>query len=71
MVLHPETQRRAQAEIDAIVGRERMPTFADRQHLPYINALIKELLRWRTVAPLGFPRRSTEVRFTHGTGSYR
>jgi hypothetical protein len=53
MILFPETARRAQAEIDAVVGSERLPTFADRPHLPYINALIKELLRWNSVTPLG------------------
>ncbi|KAF5343599.1 hypothetical protein D9757_013685 [Collybiopsis confluens] len=46
MIAYPETQRRAQAELDAIVGRTRIPTFADRDHLPYIGAMIKEILRW-------------------------
>jgi len=53
MVLFPETACKAQAEINAVVGSERLPTFADRPHLPYINALVKELLRWNSVTPLG------------------
>ncbi|KAF8872335.1 cytochrome P450 [Mucidula mucida] len=50
----------AQAEIDAVVGNDRLPTFNDRQHLPYVNAVITELLRWHNVAPLGVPHRALE-----------
>ena len=53
MVAFPEVQRKAQEEIDEVVGRSRMPTFADRDHLPYIRAIVKEVLRWRPAAPLG------------------
>jgi cytochrome P450 len=60
MLAYPETQARAQAEIDAVVGRARLPTFADFPHLPYIRAMVKEILRWRPVGPLGSPHRSTE-----------
>lgn len=60
MLAYPETQSRAQAEIDAIVGRARPPSFADYPHLPYIRAMVKEVLRWRPVAPLGAPHRCTE-----------
>ncbi|KAI0060310.1 cytochrome P450 [Artomyces pyxidatus] len=60
MVAYPETQRRAQAELDTVVGRGRLPTFADLPHLPYIRALVKETLRWRPNIPLGIPHKSTE-----------
>ena len=60
MLTYPETQARAQAELDAIVGRTRLPTFADYPHLPYIRAMVKEILRLRPVAPLGLPHRCTE-----------
>ena len=53
LVLYPSIQERAQAEIDAIVGRERLPEFEDRPHMPYIDAICRELLRWRMVTPLG------------------
>lgn len=45
MTLHPEVQRRAQAEIDAVVGHDRLPSFADREHLPYTEALVQEVFR--------------------------
>ncbi|KAH6917895.1 cytochrome P450 [Coprinopsis sp. MPI-PUGE-AT-0042] len=53
MIQYPEVQKKAQAEIDRVVGDKRLPTFEDRNELPYINALIKELIRWSDVAPLG------------------
>ena len=60
IVAYPETQARAHAELDAVVGRSRLPTFADYPHLPYIRAMAKEVLRWRPVGPLGLPHRSIE-----------
>jgi len=60
MIACPEVQRKAQAELDAVVGRHRLPTFADAPRLPYLGAIIKEILRWRPVAPLGVPHASTE-----------
>lgn len=53
MCLHPEVQDRAQAEIDRVVGRGRLPTVDDQKALPYTMAVIKEILRWAPVAPLG------------------
>ena len=53
MALYPEVQKKAQAEIDAVVGPNRLPDFQDRPSLPYINAVLKESLRWNLVAPLG------------------
>ena len=55
MVLFPEVQKKAQAEIDAVVGPNRLPDFEDRPFLPYVNAIIKESMRWQLVAPLGKP----------------
>jgi cytochrome P450 len=59
MLAYPETQARAHAELDAVVGRARPPTFADRPHLPYVHAMVKEALRWRPAGPLGAPHQST------------
>ena len=55
MALYPEVQKKAQAEIDAVVGPDRLPDFHDRPSLPYINAILKELLHWNLVVPLGRP----------------
>lgn len=59
MVLHPEVQQRAQAEIDEVVG-DRLPEFTDRDSLPYIDWIIQEVLRWGPVSPIGVPHRSLE-----------
>ncbi|KAG6907102.1 hypothetical protein DXG01_010515 [Tephrocybe rancida] len=56
MIHYPEIMRKAQAQIDAVVGRDCVPTFADRVHLPYIRAIVKELLRWRPAGPMGIPQ---------------
>ncbi|KPM43144.1 O-methylsterigmatocystin oxidoreductase [Neonectria ditissima] len=53
MLLFPEVQQSAQSEIDRIVGVDRLPGFKDREALPYVNALIKETLRWLPVVPIG------------------
>lgn len=53
LVLSPHVQKRAQAELDLVVGRDRLPTFDDRPRLPYIEAICKEVVRWQLVAPLG------------------
>jgi hypothetical protein len=53
MTLYPEVQRKAQAELDQIVGNSRLPDFSDEATLPYVQAVLKEVLRWHPVAPLG------------------
>ena len=53
MAAHPEVQKRAQEELDSVIGRSRMPTLADRDSLPYIRATVREALRWRPVVPVG------------------
>ncbi|KAK7453304.1 hypothetical protein VKT23_011979 [Stygiomarasmius scandens] len=53
MCLNPNVMHKAQAEIDRVVGRSRLPKFSDYDNLPYIRALVKEVLRWRPVAPAG------------------
>lgn len=53
LTLYPDVQRRAQEELDVVVGRERLPNFDDRPQLPYVEAVCQELRRWRPVAPMG------------------
>jgi cytochrome P450 len=57
MVLYPEAQRKAQTELDSVIGMGRLPAFEDRKKLPYINALCSEVLRWHPVVPLGIAHR--------------
>lgn len=53
MTLHPEIQKKAQAELDSVVGKDRLPDYNDRERLPYIEAMLWEVLRWMTVSPIG------------------
>jgi cytochrome P450 len=45
MTLHPEKQEKAQQELDSVVGSDRLPEFSDRKSLPYLEALVQEVLR--------------------------
>ncbi|KAI0742101.1 cytochrome P450 [Daedaleopsis nitida] len=60
MWLHPEVQRKAQAELDVVVGPHRLPEHSDMASLPYITAIVKECLRWRNVAPISLPHCTSE-----------
>ena len=65
MVLFPHVQDKAQKEIDSVIGKDRLPRFTDRESLPYINAIVKELLRWNPSVPLGrLSSSETEVEST-------
>lgn len=59
-VLYPDVMREAQEELDRVVGSERMPSFDDRGTLPYIEAIVKEVLRWRPVSAGGIPHAVTK-----------
>jgi hypothetical protein len=45
MVAYPDVQKKAQAELDNVVGKDRLPNFGDESSLPYCNAIVKEVLR--------------------------
>ena len=53
MMCYPDAQAKAQAELDRVIGSERLPSLSDREQLPYIRALTWEVLRWKPIAPLG------------------
>ncbi|KAF8121767.1 cytochrome P450 [Boletus edulis] len=60
MMRYPEVQERAQKEIDAVIGTHRLPNFDDRSSLPYIDAVLRETLRWHPVFPLCLPHYTTK-----------
>jgi hypothetical protein len=53
MTLFPDIQRKAQDEIDRVIGSDRLPELADRHSLPYVSALQNEIYRWRPVGRIG------------------
>ncbi|EOA92259.1 uncharacterized protein SETTUDRAFT_114627 [Exserohilum turcica Et28A] len=60
MVMFPDVQKKAQEEIDRVIGSSRLPTSRDLESLPYIEAVMKETHRWHLVAPMGLPHTSTQ-----------
>ena len=52
MALYPEVQAKARQEMDSVLGLGKLPTFDDFGTLPYIDAIVKELLRWYPIVPL-------------------
>jgi len=57
LALHPYVQKRAQQAIDEVMrGLGRLPDFTEHRKIPYIDALVRELLRWRPVTPVGASR---------------
>lgn len=55
--------RKAQAEIDSVMGEERTPVWEDYEKLPYVAQTVKEAMRWRPVVPLAFPHALVEGEF--------
>ncbi|KAJ6580647.1 cytochrome P450 [Mycena capillaripes] len=55
MLANPEAQKKAQAEIDSVVSTGQLPDFTDEEALPYVSAIVKEVLRWKTVTPIALP----------------
>ena len=53
MMLRPDVQRKAQAELDRVIKPGHLPTLEDEKSLPFTSAIIKEVLRWKPVAPIG------------------
>ncbi|THU95902.1 cytochrome P450 [Dendrothele bispora CBS 962.96] len=60
MVRNPHLQRKAQAQLDSVLEKDRLPEFRDQESLPFITAIVKETLRHSPVTPFACPHRSTE-----------
>jgi hypothetical protein len=52
VLLRPEVQMMPQKELDAVTKREHLPKFEDRLKLPFVDAICKEVIRWKPVVPL-------------------
>ncbi|EEB92322.1 hypothetical protein MPER_09189 [Moniliophthora perniciosa FA553] len=60
MVCNPDVQVKAQRELDVVVGSDRLPDYEDLSSLPYVRAVVHEVLRWQPVTPLGPLRCTTD-----------
>lgn len=61
LLRRPSLMATAHAELDAVVGRERLVQESDLQKLPYLQAMVKEAFRLHPVAPLLMPRESARA----------
>jgi len=66
MAAHPHIQEKARKVLDSVIGTDRLPNFDDRLDMPYIEAVVYELLRWRPPVPLSVPHVSTEDDYYKG-----
>ena len=55
MSLYPDVQKKAQEELDRVVGPNRLPDFDDYDKLTYIRAVSLECMRWMPVTPFSVP----------------
>ncbi|KZT04209.1 cytochrome P450 [Laetiporus sulphureus 93-53] len=60
LALNPDVLARAQAEVDNVVGNDCCPTYDDEDKLPYIRAMVREVLRWRPTGPTAIPHASIQ-----------
>ncbi|KAJ7512022.1 cytochrome P450 [Mycena galericulata] len=60
LALHPEHQERAGREVESVVGSTRLPELDDFERMPFVNALIKEVIRIRPSFPIGVPHYTTD-----------
>ena len=60
MITNPGAMKKAQEELDRVVGGGELPDFSHKDSLPYIDALVKELLRWSPPVPLSSPNRAMQ-----------
>ncbi|KAH9478384.1 Cytochrome P450 monooxygenase 208 [Psilocybe cubensis] len=68
MAVNPNVMKKAQSEIDTVIGLNRLPTFEDRDSLPYIEAIYREVLRSLPPLPLGGPH--TTIQDDHYKGYF-
>ncbi|KAF5379372.1 hypothetical protein D9615_006583 [Tricholomella constricta] len=66
MVLNPDVQKKAQEELDSIIGHGRLPSLDDRSRLPYMEALLNEVHRYHPIGPMGIPHCVTQDDYYNG-----
>ena len=66
MATHPEVQKKAQKDLDAVLGGVRLPEFSDFDKLPYISAIVNEVFRWHAVTPFAVYHVSTADDYYNG-----
>ncbi|XP_004680658.1 PREDICTED: cytochrome P450 2C9-like isoform X1 [Condylura cristata] len=55
LLKHPEVTAKAQEEIERVIGRHRSPCMQDKNHMPYMDALVHEVQRYIDLLPVNLP----------------
>ncbi|XP_004627780.1 cytochrome P450 1B1 [Octodon degus] len=63
---YPDVQARVQAELDQVVGRDRLPCMSDQPNLPYVMAFLYETMRFSSFVPVTIPHTTTDNTFVLG-----
>ncbi|XP_021381195.1 cytochrome P450 2U1 [Lonchura striata] len=66
MSLYPEVQEKVHAEIEAVLGRDKVPSLAHKAQMPFTEATIMEVQRMTAVVPLSIPRMASETAVLQG-----
>ena len=69
LATHPEVQKKAQVELDSVVGQGRLPVYEDGEKLPYVRAIVQETHRLKTLVPMSLPHRA--IRDVHVCASLK
>jgi cytochrome P450 len=60
LVAYPDVQAKMQAEIDAVIGKDRLPCMADKPNMPYTTAVIMEAQRWSNILNINVSHKTTQ-----------
>ncbi|KAF7348380.1 hypothetical protein MSAN_01792000 [Mycena sanguinolenta] len=60
MAMNPEVVKKAQNELDAVIGLGVLPGFEHRSALPYCEAVFREVFRWRPILPFAVPHATSD-----------
>ncbi|ESO10713.1 hypothetical protein HELRODRAFT_72098 [Helobdella robusta] len=60
MASYQHVQDRCYQDIEKVTGRRRMPSLSDKSHMPYVEATIYEIMRYKPVTPLAIPHCTTK-----------
>lgn len=56
LAAYPDLKTKLLKEVD-LLSQHTVPKFAHRERMPYVQAFIQEVIRWKTLVPVSAMRR--------------